>query len=296
MNKYHILCVDDEPANLYLLEEVLTEYDITSVKSSAEMFNELEKTLPDIILLDVMMPGMDGLTAAHQLKKNSRFRDIPVIFISVKDAGEDVAKGLNTGADDYIKKPFDNMELSARIKKTLRNTEKKMELYSKATRDNLTGIFNREYFLEHLSLKIRKAQREDLKFSIGIIDIDHFKIINDTWGHQTGDTVLKNLTQFINKSLREYDILARYGGEEFIFFIDGMLKNQTAGILDRIREQTSVTEMDSENHVFISFSCGLSDITEAVNESDIAGSLIKISDRRLYIAKSGGRNTVVPEG
>ncbi len=293
MNRHHILAVDDEPANLYLLEEVLSEYSITSVKSADEMFKELEVNIPDLILLDVMMPGMDGLTAAHHLKKNEKFKDIPVIFISVKNSGEDAADGLYTGADDYIKKPFDNIELIARIDRVLKNKEKRAELYTKATRDSLTGIFNREYFFEYLSIKIRKSGRGNYRFSLGIIDIDHFKNVNDSCGHQAGDRVLVNLTRLINNSLREYDILARYGGEEFIFIIDGILKDQAILIVDKIRKKISETEIDNENHLFISFSCGLTDITETVDQNDKANSLVEIADRRLYAAKSNGRNMVV---
>lgn len=296
MNKYNILIVDDEPANIYLLEELLSDYNTISANSGYELFQELEKNFTDLILLDIMMPGIDGLMLANQLKDNDKYRDIPVIFISAKDSGADVAEGLNVGADDYIKKPFDDAELLARISKVLNNTKTKTELYIKATRDNLTGIFNREYFFESLSLRILKAYRERAGFSIGIIDIDYFKKVNDTYGHQSGDRVLKNLTQFISQSLREYDVFARYGGEEFIFLLDGLERNQAAIIIDRIREQVAVTEIDPENNLRITFSCGLSDLFEAENQEDIADFLIKIADRRLYIAKSTGRNKIVSEG
>jgi len=110
VDKYHILIVDDEPANLYLLEELLSEYIVTSVRNGDEMFTALEKKSPDVILLNIMMPGTDGLTLAGQMKDDERFREIPVIFVSAKNSGEDVAGGLNIGADDYIKKPFNNAE------------------------------------------------------------------------------------------------------------------------------------------------------------------------------------------
>ena len=295
MNKYSVLIVDDEPANIYLLEELLSEHNVTSVKSGIEMFKELEKNIPDLILLDIMMPGMDGLTAARQLKADLKFRNIPVIFISAKNSGEDAAAGLNTGAEDYIKKPFNNVELTARISKVLNNKEKKTALYRKATRDSLTGLFNRDYFFESLAFIIRKSERENLNFSLGIIDIDHFKNVNDTWGHQAGDRILVNLAQFINKSLREYDVLARYGGEEFVFIVDGILKNQAMLIIDRIRQALEATELDAENHIFISFSCGLTDISEASDRADVVDSLVKIADRRLYLAKERGRNLVIAD-
>jgi diguanylate cyclase (GGDEF)-like protein len=296
VDKYDILIVDDELANIYLLEEVLNEYNVTSVKCGDEMFNALEKKSPDVILLDIMMPGIDGLTLAAQLKDNEKYKDIPVIFVSARNSGEDVAEGLSLGADDYIKKPFDDAELLARISRVLNNKQTKNELYKKATRDNLTGIFNREYFYETLSRKILKAERDKSFFSIGIIDIDFFKKVNDTYGHQTGDRVLKNLAQFIIGAFREYDVFARYGGEEFIFLLDGILKDHAVIIIDRIRERISKTEMDPANHLFITFSCGLTDTSEIAGQEDIADILVKTADRRLYLAKSGGRNMVIYEG
>ncbi|PKL18031.1 MAG: diguanylate cyclase response regulator [Spirochaetae bacterium HGW-Spirochaetae-5] len=296
MDKYNILIVDDEPANLYLLEELLSENIVTSARCGDEMFSALEKESPDIILLDIMMPGIDGLALAGQLKGDERFSEIPVIFISAKNSGEDVAEGLNIGADDYIRKPFNNAELLARISKVMNSRKSKAELYRKATRDNLTGVFNRDYFFEALSLKIPKADRENQIFSIGIIDIDHFKKVNDTYGHQAGDRVLKNLTRFINKSLREYDVLARYGGEEFIFLLDGILKSQAAFIIDRIRKQAAETVFDPENHLHVTFSCGLTDTSEIAGQTDKSDFLVKTADRRLYLAKSGGRNRVILEG
>ncbi len=241
------------------------------------------------------MPGMDGFTAAEQLRGNPKFMDIPVIFLTARISGEEVAEGLNSGAEDYIKKPFDNNELIARINRVIRNKEMSSDLYKKATRDNLTGLFNREYFFESLSYRIMKNHRENLRFSLGFLDIDNFKKINDTWGHQTGDIILKNLANFINNSLRAYDVLARYGGEEFVFIADGILKDQAVMIIDRIREEAARTIMDRENNLFVTFSCGLTDVTEAEGQNNVSDELIKIADRRLYLAKSGGRNKVVAE-
>jgi two-component system cell cycle response regulator len=295
VKKYHILAVDDEPANLYLLEEVLGDFFVDTVKNAYDMFNFLQESIPDLIILDIMMPGMDGFTAAEQLRSNPKLIDIPVIFLTARISGEDVADGLNIGAEDYIKKPFDNNELIARINKVIKNKETNSELYKKATRDNLTGLFNREYFFESLAYRIMKSNRENLKFSLGFLDIDNFKKINDTWGHQTGDIILKNLADFISRSLRDYDVLARFGGEEFVFIADGILKDQAVMIIDRIREEAARTVMDSENKLVVTFSCGLTDITEAEGENKIEDQLIKIADRRLYLAKSGGRNKVVAE-
>lgn len=295
MKKYHILAVDDEPANLYLLEEVLGDFFVDTVKNAYDMFNFLQESIPDLIILDIMMPGMDGFTAAEQLRSNPKFIDIPVIFLTARISGEDVAEGLNIGAEDYIKKPFDNNELIARINRVIRNKEMSSDLYKKATRDNLTGLFNREYFFESLSYRIMKTHRDNLRFSLGFLDIDNFKKINDTWGHQTGDIILKNIANFMNNSLRAYDVLARYGGEEFVFIADGILKDQAVMIIDRIREEAARTIMDTENNIVVTFSCGLTDVTEAGGQNNISDELIKIADRRLYLAKSGGRNKVVSE-
>lgn len=296
MKDYHILIVDDERANIYLLEESLQDYVTYSASNAEETFRELEKDLPDLILLDIMMPGTDGLTIAQQLKKDPKYSKIPIIFISALTSGESVAKGLDTGAEDYIKKPFESSELVARVRKVIESSDRASSLYRKATRDNLTGLLNREYFFEQLEQEIRKSERDRALFSVGIIDIDHFKNVNDTFGHQAGDRVLQSLASFLENSLRGADIVARYGGEEFVFILDDSGRENAAAVLDRVRLMIAETEMDSQQHILITFSCGIADISEVSGSADAAGELISIADRRLYAAKNSGRNRVICSG
>ncbi len=296
MKDYHILIVDDEKANIYLLEESLQDYIISSASNAEEAYIELERDIPDLILLDIMMPGTDGLTIAQHLKKEPRYSGIPIIFISALTSGESVAKGLGTGAEDYIKKPFESSELVARVRKVLESSDRASSLYRRATRDNLTGLFNREYFFEKLEQDIRKSERDRTMFSVGIIDIDHFKNVNDTYGHQAGDRVLRLLASLLGNSLRGSDMVARYGGEEFVFLLDDSGRENAASVIDRVRLTVAETELDSEKHIFITFSCGISDLSEVSGSDDAAGGLISIADRRLYSAKNSGRNRVIFNG
>lgn len=296
MKEHVILAVDDERVNISLLKAILAEYTVLPAKDTSELYTVLESTIPDLILMDIMMPQTDGITIARQLKSDPGYRDIPIIFLSAVTSGDSVADGFTLGAEDYIKKPFDSAELTARVKRVLENSTKQHELYARATRDSLTGLFNREYFFEQLGLNIRKWKRSHSLFSLGIIDVDLFKHINDTYGHQAGDRVLQKLASIMEKALRGSDIVARYGGEEFIFILNDSDKVKSKAVIDRFREGLADIEMEEEHHVFITVSCGLCDISEIVNSGDMACSLVETADRRLYAAKNGGRNRVVSEG
>ncbi len=293
LKDYKIFVVDDEQVNTRLLEAILSDYNVDSASSSSELYDLLKEGIPDVILLDIMMPGSDGLSIAQNLKDDIKYRDIPIIFISSLDSGSTVAAGFECGGDDYIKKPFDSSELQARVKRVLKNRERSNELYQKATRDSLTGIYNREFFMEHLTMMLKKAKRENINFSLGIADIDHFKKVNDTWGHLAGDVTLKRFVDLLTNSLRDYDIIARYGGEEFIFLINGVTKEEALSIVKRTAELLAVTEIDKDKNIHITFSCGIADVTEAIGADNIGMCLLEIADRRLYAAKESGRNRII---
>lgn len=293
MKEHVIVAVDDEGVNTSLLKAILAEYTVFPAKDITELNSVLETIIPDLILLDIMMPETDGLTIARRLKDDPAYCNIPIIFISAVTSGDSVADGLTSGADDYIKKPFDSAELTARVKRVLENSTRQHELYRRATRDGLTGLFNREYFFEQLGMSIRKWKRGCPLFSLGILDIDFFKNVNDTYGHLAGDRVLKNFSLFLFKTLRESDIIARYGGEEFIFLLNDASRDESKAVIERLRCGLAGTEIEKENHIFISFSCGICDISEIPPVDDPAAELIETADSRLYIAKKNGRNMIV---
>ncbi len=296
MNAGTIIVVDDERVNISLLKAILGDYTVLPALNAGELFAALEKTIPDIILLDIMLPGTDGISIARQLKNDPVYEGIPIIFLSAVTSGDYIADGFTLGAEDYIKKPFDSTELTARIKRAIENSTRQHELYLRATRDSLTGLYNREYFFEQLEMSINKWKRGKCCFSIGIIDIDLFKNINDTYGHQTGDRVLQKLSSVLLRTLRGSDLIARYGGEEFIFILSDSGCNESKAVIDRLRVGLAEADMDEENHIFITFSCGICDIMEIDDTDDPARDLVALADRRLYIAKNSGRNRTVDEG
>jgi len=291
-----ILVVDDDRINISLIKAILEDYNVLSACDAGDFFAIIEKEIPDIILLDIMMPGIDGMTIARRLKSDQRYREIPIVFLSAVTSAESVAGGFTLGAHDYIRKPFDGAELQARVKRVIENSSRQHELYERATRDSLTGLYNRQFFFEQLDMDIRKWRRNNLLFSLGIMDIDLFKNINDTFGHLSGDRVLKGLASFLERKLRSSDIIARYGGEEFVFIMHDSDKMKALSVMERLRSDLASTEMDSENRIFITISCGICDIGEVQVRDDSAGEMLEIADRRLYIAKNEGRNRVVTEG
>ncbi|MCP4131661.1 MAG: diguanylate cyclase [bacterium] len=280
--KGKILIVDDEPANIYLLEELLSDYTIRSAFNAEDMFARLKDESPDLILLDIMMPGMDCFTIAEKLGKDELYRDIPVIFVSERTSG-----------DDYVKKPYDETEFLARVRHVLKRTNEKKDLYSKATRDTLTGLLNRDYFFENLDVKIKMSERTGHMFSIALIDLDHFKQVNDTYGHHAGDRVLANLARVLQSGLREYDIIARYGGEEFILYLADTSKKDALSIIDRIRSWEITTELSPEHRIINTFSGGISGVDDVRPGTVTGEKLVAIAGKRLYRAKEMGRNRVV---
>ena len=181
---------------------------------------------PDLILLDVILPGMDGYQICEQLKKTDESKDIPVIMLTSKAEPADKIKGLVLGAVDYVTKPFDAGELIARVNTHLRIKElyealqeKNRQLQELANRDGLTNLFNHRFFHEQLSREMDRVRRYGGTVTCVITDIDFFKKVNDTYGHQTGDSILKEVALILQKGIRESDLAARYGGEEFALIL-----------------------------------------------------------------------------
>jgi two-component system, cell cycle response regulator len=291
-----ILVVDDSPFETAVLNKLLRDYTVVSAGSGDEMWNVLSKETPAIILLDVVLPGEDGFDLAEKLSAVEKYSDIPIIFITAKDTGRDVERGFDSGGVDYIKKPYNEIELRARIRSALAKKRQEIELREKTITDPLTGLHNRRHFFENLSRNIEHARRNPgNRFSIAVLDIDHFKAVNDTLGHQAGDFILKEIAGFLKKSIRPYDLLARYGGEEFIVLYKDCSRKEAGEILTRIKDALAArTYLYHDKPVHITFSSGIADITEVKIES-AAEELIKIADARLYQAKESGRNRVVTD-
>jgi len=308
MNKYmHVLIVDDNPQNLKILGNVLkenTDYRLAFALNGEEALEYISKSVPDMILLDVMMPGLDGFQVCEKIKEIEETKDIPVIFITAKSEPEDIVKGFNAGGVDYVTKPFNEAELLVRInthmelKRSRDMLEEKnrelLEAYDKiellALTDTLTGMPNRRNITNLMAKEVSRCLRNGGNFSLIMCDIDFFKKVNDTYGHDTGDYVLKRVSTIIQEKLRQQDVVARWGGEEFLVMLpetgieDGFL---TA---EKLRVALENETMEFGGHSFsITMTFGV-----AVFEKDLGiEKSIKKADDALYQGKQTGRNKVV---
>ncbi len=267
---------------------------------SGEMGLELAlRDQPDLILLDVILPGMDGYQICEKLKATVQNKDIPVIMLTSKAEPADKIKGLELGAVDYVTKPFDAGELIARVNTHLRMKElyealqeKNQQLQEMANRDGLTQMFNHRFFHEHLVREIDRVRRYGGILSCVILDLDFFKKVNDTYGHQTGDLVLKEVARIIQKGIRDSDLAARYGGEEFALVLLHAEAEVVVMVSERLRAQIAAypfPAVDPPLHITASLGIASFPTTGIKEERE----LVAAADQALYQAKSGGRNKVV---
>ncbi len=290
-----ILVVDDSHLDTTVIHRLLRDYRIISAGSGEEMWDVLDRETPSIILLDVILPGEDGFELAEKLSKDDNYADIPIIFITSRDTGGDVERGFDSGGVDYIKKPYTEKELRARLRSALANKRNERELREKTIIDPLTGVYNRRYFFEALDKNIEHARRNSRNlFALALIDIDHFKNINDHHGHQAGDRVLAGLAECLSTRIRPYDLLARYGGEEFIILFKDCNRAESGEVLQRIKDFVEKTRWRIRDvDIQMTFSGGISDFGEVSPEASAASELVRIADERLYMAKQAGRNRIV---
>ncbi len=293
LDKKTILIIDDESSQLELLENILVEYKVFSGKTSDQMWECIHKNSIDLILLDVIMPNEDGFQIAQALRKNDITKDIPILFISARIEGQDIVNGFNAGGVDYIKKPYDTLELKARIAVALKQKENESYLKKQSLIDPLTKVYNRQYFTDSVNKQLAYLKRSDNKLSIALVDIDFFKKVNDSYGHQAGDMVLRNFSDIINDSIREYDILARFGGEEFVIMFFDCPKEMALSILSRIKDQVEQTEFKFKKEcINITFSAGIADTTDFPTNNLKCKDILHLADQRMYMAKKAGRNRI----
>jgi diguanylate cyclase (GGDEF)-like protein len=397
-----IIAVDDNLENLTVLKDTLKDiYEVYTSPSALKMFDLLEHFQPDLILLDVEMPVMNGYEAIKKLKSDERYRQIPVIFLTVRDDVQSEMEGLKLGAIDYIRKPFATTILIQRIKTHLSLVDyQKIEIITMATViamehikegfvlldadnnylssnpaaikmlpgitkiakgepisyvtdwpnelknnisdsvefsittgisaryykasispvflkdksfigriflfsditdnvnfvkklenaayiDSLTGIYNRKHFIELANADIKRAVRMDKVIYTAMIDIDFFKVINDTFGHATGDIVLRKTADIIHQTIRSYDLLGRYGGDEFIIMFSDIDNTEAYKMVERIRKNIENSVIDHDNNeIKLTISIGLAKF----NKTDTLETAIKNADESLYTAKNSGRN------
>jgi len=290
MKQAKILIVDDDAQNIKVAASALDCLDLSIgfAKSGLEALARLKQTEFDLILLDVMMPGMDGFEVCLKLKENSLTDKIPVLFLTAKTDDNSIEKAYEVGAHDYISKPFRPRELIARVKSQLNQLELLRNLEYMATRDSLTGIYNRRMFFQ---LGESLFAESALQLVVLMIDIDFFKRINDAYGHQVGDQVLKAISETIESSLPANAIFGRIGGEEFAILLQ-VSEGEAMQLAETMRERVAGFSMDSATGD--SFNCTIS-IGLGVKKDYLVSldMLLKVADDMLYQAKKQGRNRTI---
>ncbi len=291
--KQSVLYVDDETANLQLMRQILEkDYKLSFAPNGQKALEVAEKVKPDIILLDVLMPNMDGHETCRRLKEKPCTTEIPIIFVTIMDEEEDETKGFSLGAVDYITKPFVPAIIKARLNTHLLLKRKIDLLESMVSLDGLTEIPNRRRFDEMLESEWHRAQRITAPVSLVLIDIDYFKKYNDNYGHAIGDACLIKVAQAIHCALkRPSDFAARYGGEEFVVILPGTETTGAVAIAEHIRktiESLEIPHEKSDTSSYVSLSLGVATMTPKQDIMPLE--LIKAADKSLYQAKEKGRN------
>jgi len=288
-SKPTVLITDDTPSNIQTLAGCLKDQYNIKVATNGERCLELAqaKEAPDLILLDVMMPDMDGYQVLESLQSAENTADIPVIFVTGKNEEKEEEEGLLRGAVDYITKPFRPTIVNARIKTHIQLKQHRDRLRNMAIFDQLTGLYNRHYLTATVSQKISQAHRHSLQLSLLLIDIDHFKRINDDFGHATGDLVLQQVAHLMQKTFRDEDTVARLGGEEFVVILDQCGVDSALSKAETLRkEMESLRPIERKT----TLSIGVSVLNKETKED--FDSLLNRADQALYQAKEHGRNTI----
>lgn len=293
-NKPRVLLVDDSVVVHRLLQARLKHEDIVleTCLSGAEALERVKGQPPSVVLLDLQMPDMDGFEVLRRLKDSAATHNLPVIVLSGKTGSEDKVSAFDLGATDYVTKPCDMAELRARLRAALR-TERLMSLLAeRAEVDGLTGLGNRAAFDKRWAEKVSEAQRYKCALSIAMIDADHFKRINDTYGHPAGDQVLQTIGHLLVQECRTPDIVCRYGGEEFAMIMPNTGPADAALVAERIRSAIGDVVWPRHPEHPVTVSIGVAG-TAANGPSLSAEQWVDAADKNLYTAKHSGRNRVV---
>src|SRR6202140_2111331 len=299
-----VLIADDSILARHLLDSTLRKwgYQVVVACDGNEAWAILKsQAAPEIAILDWVMPGLTGPEVCRRVRANAREKDIYtyLLLLSSKSQREDLIEGMESGADDYLTKPFDQHELQVRLRPGTRIIELQHELISarealrdQATRDFLTHIWNRSSILDILQRELARSSREKRSFGLVMADLDHFKAINDTYGHFAGDAVLREFVRRMTSSMRPYDAIGRYGGEEFLFVLPGLDEDCTASQAERMRARLADEPM-SFNEESRLIPCSFGATSWPPEAGGTEEDLIRVADDALYRAKRQGRNRVV---
>jgi len=293
--KNSLLIVDDEDATLKVLTDILgSEYVLYTATDGASAIEKAQKYLPDLILLDILMPGMDGYQTFSEIKKCVELRNIPVIFITALNSDEDQVKGLTLGAADYITKPFNYMIIELRVRNQVQIANKLRTMARLGMEDHLTHLPNRRSFDGRIRMEWSRAIREQTSISIMMIDVDKFKNFNDTYGHHLGDLVLQTIAKIFTHSFkRPGDFAARWGGEEFVVLLPNTPLKGALHIAEKIRAnmENEIIPCGDGSTTKVTISIGVNSHTPV--HGDSFETFFDGADKSLYAAKEAGRNKVM---
>jgi two-component system, cell cycle response regulator len=300
-----ILLAEDSAFARQLLRDTLAAggYEVVVAEDGQRAWQALQGPgAPSLALLDWMMPGLDGLEVCRRVRAAAREPYVYIIILTGRERPQDVVEGLAAGADDYLKKPFDNQELQARIRTGRRMVELHEQLVAarealreQATTDSLTGIANRRTILETLGRELERSRRAGTSCAVVFVDLDHFKRVNDTHGHAAGDAVLRQAASTMRSTLRPYDLLGRYGGEEFVVVLPGCDAAGARAVAERLRGTVSAAPT-VVGELSLSVTCSVGVAVGGGASGADRERLLAAADAALYRAKEAGRDRVVVDG
>jgi diguanylate cyclase (GGDEF)-like protein len=297
--KKRVLIAEDDPVSCHVLKSFLVkwDYDVAVVTDGMAALRILEgDDTPRLAVLDWMMPGMEGVQICQRIRERKDRPYVYVLLLSARSEKRDLLRGLELGADDYLTKPFDSEELRARllVGERILNLQDDLiaareELRFRATHDLLTGISNRGTVMDALRNELARQVREQKPFGVILVDIDHFKNVNDTYGHLCGDEVLQAVARRMKECMRPYDTVGRYGGEEFLIIASAADARGTLALAERIRrvlESKPVVTQAGEVRITASLGAAMSTDARGADPQTI----LRLADKALYRAKDQGRN------
>jgi two-component system, cell cycle response regulator len=297
-----ILVVDDNQDNVEIIATRLRfrGYSMEEASDGQQALRRVRENPPDLILLDVMLPDIDGYEISRRIKGDPTLPFIPIILVTARDTTQDKVMGLDAGADDYLTKPINFPELEARVRSMLRIKrlqdeleEKNRELERLSISDGLTGLFNHRHIHGLLNEEFDRAQRTNDKLTVAMLDLDRFKAVNDTYGHQAGDRVLEQLADILRATAREIDRLGRYGGEEFMALLPETDIEDGAVFVERVRREVArhAFSIGDGQTIRMTLSAGVAAYPHEKVRTPEA--LVAQADAALYAAKTTGRNRIV---
>jgi diguanylate cyclase (GGDEF)-like protein len=292
----HVLIVDDDRVQRLILRNQLLRlgYEVSEATDGAVAWAQLQHQPTPIVITDWMMPGLDGPELIARIRAAAFPGYTYVILLTSKDDRTDVVAGLDAGADDYLTKPCDSHELRARVAIGARIVDLERRLRTARDTDTLTGLHNRGAIAATAAAEIARALRSGEPLSVALLDVDHFKLVNDQYGHQAGDQALGLVAAKTREQVRPYDAVGRWGGEELLLVLAGTTLREATGIAERVRATIAATPLALADGRQIALTASLGVASTETGGERTLEALIGDADAALYQAKAAGRNCVVP--